>query len=175
MTTDKSTLTAIAESVTDIMKNLNIKITDSNKDTPFRVAKMLMNERFKNLNEPLETLDKQMKLFKKTDKATVPVEVKVPFNSTCEHHWMPFFGEVTITYVPSDCILGLSKFPRVVEFFSLKPQLQETLTVEIGEYLYKLLQPQSLKVEVEAEHTCVSMRGIRTPCVTKTVWSNGGE
>lgn len=163
-------LKSLSANISSIMNILGIEETESNKDTPFRVAKMLLNERFKNLNEPITTLDQQMKLFKNTGDST-PVKVTIPFNSTCEHHWMPFFGEAVITYTPSDSILGLSKFPRVVEFFSLKPQLQETLTKEIGEYLYNLLQPQSLTVEIKAEHTCVSMRGIRTPCVTETIWS----
>lgn len=159
--------------VSEIMNALGVQITDSNKDTPLRIAKMLCNELFKNINDNnIQELHDSMKLFSANthlDKSE-PIDIEVPFYSMCEHHWLPFFGKVTITYIPDGNIIGLSKIPRVVEYFSKRPQLQERLTQDIGEYLYNIIDPQYLRVEVVAEHLCVSMRGVNTPIKTKTFW-----
>lgn len=161
----------IAEHISAISSLLGIEVTESNKDTPIRVAKMYCNELFKNRNNlNIEELDKSMKVFPAKNHNLVTVEV--PVNSMCEHHWMPFMGKVKITYIPEDTIIGLSKIPRVVDFFSHKPQLQEQLTAEIGEYLVSVIQPRYLSVEMTCSHTCVSMRGIKTPCETTTLYES---
>ena len=79
-------------------------------------------------------------------------------------------GLVTVSYVPDKTIVGLSKIPRVVKYFSQRPQLQERLTKDIGEYLVDLLQPKSLTVEVTATHTCVMCRGAESNCSTSTTF-----
>lgn len=155
--------------ISAISSLLGFPITESNKDTPHRVAKMYCNELFENRNnQNIEDLNARMKVFPAENHN--PVTVTVPFNSVCEHHWLPFMGSVTVTYIPKDTIIGLSKIPRVVKFFSRKPQLQERLTTEIGEYLVSFIQPEYLKVEMTATHTCVSIRGIETSCETTTVY-----
>lgn len=165
----------IKEHVQAISDILGIEESESNRLTSLRVAKMYCNELFKNRNGAnLEELNSCMKLFP-NEGTDAPVTVKdIEFFSTCEHHWMPFMGVVTVSYVPDDSIIGLSKIPRVVKYFSQRPQLQERLTNDIGDYLVNLLQPKSLKVEVEAVHTCVMCRGAESKCSTITMfeWKN---
>ena len=159
----------IAVHISAISSLLGIEVTESNKDTAVRVAKMYCNEMFKSRNnEGIEELNSKMTVF--PAESSDPVTVEVPFYSICEHHWLPFFGTVSVTYVPDKTIIGLSKIPRVVEFFSKKPQLQERFTTEIGEYLVSVIDPKYLSVRVVAEHTCVSMRGAKSPCKTSTLF-----
>jgi GTP cyclohydrolase I len=85
----------------------------------------------------------------------------VPVRSVCEHHMLPFVGVARIGYLPADRILGLSKFARVVDFFSHRAQTQERLTQQIAEHLRDRLSPRGVGVVIEAEHTCMSLRGVR--------------
>jgi len=172
--TDKDLIKEIAGHISAISSLLGLPITESNKDTPLRVAKMYCNELFRNRNNRhLNELNAKMKVFPAENHN--PVSVEVPVNSSCEHHWLPFMGNVVVTYVPKDKIIGLSKIPRVVDYFSKKPQLQERLTTEIGEYLVSVIDPEYLSVRMVATHTCVSIRGAKSPCKTTTVYEYGGE
>lgn len=156
------------EAISDI---LGFEKTDSNENTPLRVAKMYCNELFKNRNnENIEELNSQMKLFDYYSTGiTQPIVMRgIEFHSTCEHHWLPFMGIAEVAYKPTNKIIGLSKIPRVVKYFSQKPQLQEKLTNEIGEYLFNLLQPEWIKVKLIATHTCVMCRGAESDCETET-------
>jgi len=85
----------------------------------------------------------------------------IPVRSLCEHHMLPFVGVAHVGYLPADRILGLSKFARVVEFFGSRPQTQERLTTQIAEHLRDQLAPRGVGVVIEAEHTCMSLRGVR--------------
>jgi GTP cyclohydrolase I len=85
----------------------------------------------------------------------------IPVRSLCEHHLLPFTGVAHVGYLPGDRILGLSKFARTVEFFSRRAQTQERLTMEIAEHLAQRLEPRGVGVVIEAEHTCMSLRGAR--------------
>lgn len=156
------------EAISDI---LGFEKTGSNENTPLRVAKMYCNELFKNRNnENIEELNSQMKLFDYYPSGvTQPIVMRgIEFHSTCEHHWLPFMGIAEVSYKPTNKIIGLSKIPRVVKYFSQKPQLQEKLTNEIGEYLFNLLQPEWIKVKLTATHTCVMCRGAESDCETET-------
>lgn len=165
---ETETIIEIAEHIKEISSLLGIEVTDSNKDTPYRVAKMYVREVFKNRSDSTISLNSLMKTFK-NEGTNMPVTVKgIPFSSMCEHHWMPFIGKVSVTYIPNDTIIGLSKIPRVVKFFSKRPQLQERLTTDIGQYLVDLLHPKFLRVSVVATHTCVLCRGIESPAETET-------
>lgn len=171
--TDKELVKEIAGHISAISSLLGFPVTESNKDTPLRVAKMYCNELFRNRNNRhLNELNAKMKVFPAENHN--PVSVEVPVNSSCEHHWLPFMGNVVVTYVPKDKIIGLSKIPRVVDYFSKKPQLQERLTTEIGEYLVSVIDPEYLSVRMVATHTCVSIRGAKSPCKTTTVYEYGG-
>lgn len=165
---------AIRKHVEEIAKILGIEETPSNENTPLRVAKMYCHELFKNRNNAnLEELNSRMKVFPNEGASNLITVSEVDFSSTCEHHWLPFMGKVSVSYVPRDVIVGLSKIPRVVKYFSQKPQLQERLTNEIGEYLVSLLDPEMLLVEIEAVHTCVMCRGAESMSVTTTVFEYG--
>jgi GTP cyclohydrolase IA len=85
----------------------------------------------------------------------------IPLRSVCEHHMLPFVGVAHVGYLPADRILGLSKFARIVEFFSHRPQTQERLTKQVADHLQTHLAPRGVGVVVEAEHTCMSLRGVR--------------
>lgn len=85
----------------------------------------------------------------------------IPVRSLCEHHMLPFFGVAHVGYLPGERILGLSKFARVVEFFAQRPQTQERLTKQIAEHLVDQLSPRGVGVVIEAEHTCMGLRGVR--------------
>jgi len=87
----------------------------------------------------------------------------IPLASVCEHHMLPFVGVAHVGYLPDDRILGLSKFARVVEFVSRRPQTQERLTQQVAEHLQNQLAPRGVGVVVVAEHTCMSLRGVRAP------------
>lgn len=170
---------AIKEHIEEIMRILEIPITESNKNTPLRVAKMWCNELFVNRNNAnIEELKSRMKTFPNEYSSDMVIVRDIDFDSICEHHWLPFSGKVTVGYVPNDKVIGLSKVPRVVKYFSKKPQLQEQLTTEIGEFLFDLLEPHALFVEVEATHQCVKCRGAESNCSTRTYYkrtNNGFE
>jgi GTP cyclohydrolase I len=87
----------------------------------------------------------------------------VPFYSLCEHHMLPFFGQVHVGYLPKGRVIGLSKIPRLVEAFSHRLQIQEQLTRQIAEALNTALAPRGVGVVVEARHLCMEMRGVETP------------
>lgn len=102
-----------------------------------------------------------------------PVIVEgIKFASVCEHHLLPFVGTATVAYVPGERIVGLSKIPRLVDALARKPQTQEALTASIYEAL-QVLQPKGVRVELTAEHLCMSMRGIQargTTTTTRMIW-----
>jgi GTP cyclohydrolase I len=87
----------------------------------------------------------------------------IPFYSLCEHHMLPFFGEVHVGYLPKGKVIGLSKIPRLVEVFSRRLQIQEQLTKQIAEALNQTLAPHGVGVVIEARHLCMEMRGVETP------------
>jgi GTP cyclohydrolase I len=90
----------------------------------------------------------------------------IPVRSVCEHHLMPFVGVAHVGYLPGARILGLSKLPRVVEHFACRPQLQERLTKQVADWLQTHLEPKGVGVVVEAEHACMTLRGVQAPGVT---------
>jgi GTP cyclohydrolase I len=95
---------------------------------------------------------------------------EIPFQSLCMHHMLPFYGVAHVAYLPAERILGLSKLARVVELFSRDLQLQERLTTQIAGWLQQQLEPKGVGVVLEAEHLCMSLRGVQTPGA-KTVTS----
>ena len=94
----------------------------------------------------------------------------IPFSSLCEHHLLPFVGVAHVGYIPRDRILGLSKLARVVELFARRLQVQERLTTQVATWLDEQLAPKGVGVVLEAEHMCMSIRGVRAPG-TRTVTS----
>lgn len=94
----------------------------------------------------------------------------IPFYSCCEHHMVPFFGKVSIAYIPKNSVVGLSKFARLVECYARRLQVQERLTKQIIDDINKYLDPHGAMVVVTAEHMCMTMRGIQKPG-SKTITS----
>jgi GTP cyclohydrolase I len=85
----------------------------------------------------------------------------IPVQSLCEHHMLPFTGVAHVGYLPGDRIVGLSKLARVVELFARRPQVQERLTTQVAGWLQTHLRPRGVGVVIEAEHSCMSLRGVR--------------
>ena len=170
----------IRKHITAISNILGIPVTESNEDTPLRIAKMYCNELFRNRNcWNIEELNAQMKTFPNpasSNSVANPVTMSgIKFHSMCEHHWLPFMGVAEVSYAPRDRVIGLSKIPRVVKYFSQMPQLQEKLTSDIGTYLFDLLNPLYIKVTLTATHCCVMCRGAESECETETVFERYSE
>jgi GTP cyclohydrolase I len=91
---------------------------------------------------------------------------EIPFYSMCEHHFVPFHGQAHVAYIPKGQVTGLSKLARLVEGFARRPQMQERLTAQVADALAERLEPLGVMVVVEAEHLCMSMRGVRKPGAT---------
>lgn len=87
----------------------------------------------------------------------------IPFYSMCEHHFLPFHGEAHVGYVPDGRVVGISKLARVVEGFARRPQIQEQLTSQVAEAIMETLKPDGVAVVIEAEHLCMTMRGVKKP------------
>ena len=88
---------------------------------------------------------------------------EIPFFSMCEHHLLPFFGRAHVGYVPSGKIAGASKLARALDVVARRPQVQERMTQELADAVYRSLRPDGVAVVLEAEHLCMSMRGVRKP------------
>jgi GTP cyclohydrolase IA len=129
--------------------------------TPYRVAKMYA-ELFSGLHrDPAEVLD----VVFESDHDEMIMVRDIPMYSVCEHHLLPFIGQAHVAYIPNEqgCITGLSKLARVVDLLAHRPQVQERLTTQIADSIEKVLRPRGVLVVIEAEHLCMTMRGINKP------------
>lgn len=127
-------------------------------ETPRRVANMYA-EVFSGLeNDPKQFV----KVFSENDNDEMVVVRDIPLYSMCEHHLLPFIGKAHIVYIPAEGkVIGLSKLARIVDNFARRPQIQERLTSQIADFLNDNLHPKGVAVIVEAEHLCMTMRGVR--------------
>ncbi|MCR4435020.1 MAG: GTP cyclohydrolase I FolE [Clostridiales bacterium] len=137
------------------------------QETPDRVARMY-DEIFAGLhNDPRN----EVKVFREENHEEVVLVKDIPLYSVCEHHLLPFVGIAHVAYLPRQGrILGLSKIARIVDMLAKKPQLQERLTSEVAEVIVDTIDPRGVAVVIEAEHLCMTMRGIKKPG-SKTVTS----
>lgn len=137
------------------------------KDTPARVAHMY-EEIFSGINKDPE---KELSIYyEKEDYSEIVLIRDIPFYSMCEHHLIPFFGKAHVAYIPNKRLTGLSKLVRVVDTIARRPQMQERLSKEIADTIMRKLHPKGVMVVIEAEHFCITMRGIKKPG-SKTVTS----
>ena len=128
------------------------------QETPRRVAAMY-TEVFSGLEEDPHA---HVKIFHEDSPDEMVTVRDIPLYSMCEHHLLPFTGVAHIAYIPKDGrVIGLSKLARIVNTFARRPQLQERLTAQVADFLEKELSPQGVAVIIEAEHLCMSMRGVR--------------
>lgn len=134
------------------------------KDTPDRIARMY-TEIFAGMDENAGT--HLARTFTATGSDMV-LEKDITFYSMCEHHMMPFYGKAHIAYIPDGKVVGISKLARTVEVYARRLQLQERLCDQIADALFNELKPKGVMVMLEAEHMCMTMRGIKKPG-TKTV------
>lgn len=133
-------------------------------ETPDRIARMC-EQIFGGLGQDAsEHFEKQ---FHATNNNIV-IEKDITFYSVCEHHLLPFYGKAHVAYIPNEKVAGLSKLARTVEVFARRPQIQENMTAQIAEAVEKYLEPKGVMVMIEAEHMCMTMRGVQKPG-TKTV------
>jgi len=132
---------------------------DGLKKTPLRVAKSfeyICNGYFQN---PKEVLNEA--LFDSTNNEMVIVR-NIEFYSMCEHHILPFFGRVSVAYIPDKKVVGLSKIPRMVNIFARRLQIQEQLTEQIADVIMEVVKPKGVGVVIHARHMCMEMRGVET-------------
>ena len=137
-------------------------------DTPNRIARMY-EEIYSGLD--VDPKDLLQVFFQEGNHEELVLVKDIPFYSTCEHHWVPFFGKAHVGYLPKGGKLtGLSKLARVVDAVAKRPQLQERITATVADTIDEVLDPYGVIVVVEAEHMCMTMRGIKKPG-SKTVTS----
>ncbi len=129
------------------------------RETPERVARMY-DEIYAGMGE--DAGEHLSKVFSVGTQGMV-VEKDIVFYSTCEHHLMPFYGKVHIAYIPEGRVVGLSKLARTVEVYAKRLQIQERMTGQIADAVMEHLAPRGVMVLVEAEHTCMTMRGVKKP------------
>lgn len=129
------------------------------KDTPHRIANMykeiyggLRADASVHLGKTFPAINNELVL-----------EKDITFYSTCEHHLLPFYGKAHIAYIPDDKVVGLSKLARTVDVFARRPQIQEQMTAQIGDAIMEHLKPKGVMVILQAEHMCMTMRGIKKP------------
>jgi GTP cyclohydrolase I len=152
-------VSSIAGHMEAVMRELNLDLDDPNYEgTPERVAKMYL-EMFHGLREGAEP--KVTTFPNEEGYHHMVIEKEIPFYSMCAHHFVPFYGHAHIAYIPESTIVGLSKLPRILEFYAKRPQLQERLTEQVAEFLWSKLKPQGVMVVIEARHLCVEMRGVK--------------
>jgi GTP cyclohydrolase I len=150
-------LEAARRAATELLEALGVDLTDESlHDTPRRMARMyaelLTPATFRATTFPNDGGYDEL-----------VVATGIPFHSLCEHHMLPFVGVAHVGYLPGDRIIGLSKLARVVELFARSLQVQERLTTQIAGWLDTHLQPKGVGVVIEAEHLCMSLRGVQKP------------
>lgn len=156
-----------------IMEEMGLDMTDDSlRGTPHRVAKMFIQEIFSGLNPANKP---KISVFENSyhyDKMLV--EANISFNSTCKHHFLPIIGKAHIGYVSNGKVIGLSKLNRIVDYFARRPQVQERMIMQIFNELKSVLNTEDVIVVVEAEHLCVSSRGIKdSSSYTSTIQYGG--
>ena len=157
---DGDKIDIIADKFADIMETMGLDLNDDSlKGTPYRVAKMFVQEIFYGLdpaNKP------HMSLFdNKFQYDKFIIEKDITVKSTCEHHFLPIIGKAHVGYMSGGKVIGLSKINRIVDYYARRPQVQERLTRQILEELKETLNTDDVIVVVDAKHFCVTTRGIQ--------------
>lgn len=171
---DEEKIENIAYYFKKIMEELGLDLTDDSlAGTPHRVGKMYVKEIFSGLdpkNKP------KMSIFdNKYEYNKMLIEKDITFNSTCEHHFLPIVGKAHIAYMSSGKVIGLSKLNRIVQHYGRRPQVQERMTMQIFNELKNALQTDNVIVVVEAEHLCVTSRGVNDKSSKTTTMEYGGQ
>ena len=171
---DDEKIIQIEKHFKEIMEVLGLDLTDDSlKGTPYRVAKMYVKEMFSGLNPDNKP---PVSLFEnKYEYDEMIVEKNITFYSNCEHHFVPIIGKAHIAYISSGNVIGLSKMHRIVNYYAKRPQVQERMTVQIFNELRKVLKTEDVGLVVDADHLCVSSRGIKDITSSTVTVELGGK
>lgn len=163
MTIETVDQTGVGDAVRRIIEAIGDDPTrEGLRDTPRRIAEMY-GELFSGLHrDPREVLSTG---FQESHREMVILK-NIPFYSLCEHHFLPFHGQAHVGYVPDGRIVGASKIARAIDILARRPQLQERLTGQIADAIMENLSPDGVAVVIEAEHLCMTMRGVQKPGTT---------
>jgi len=171
---DEEKIEIIQDCFSVIMKTLGLDLKDDSlKGTPYRVAKMYVKEIFSGLdpkNKPKVSVFEN-----KYDYNKMLIEKNITLRSSCEHHFLPISGVAHVGYISSGKVIGLSKINRIVDYFGRRPQVQERMTVQIYEELKNELDTENVMVVIDAEHLCVSARGIKDDSSSTVTMEYGGK
>ena len=126
-------------------------------ETPDRIARM-----YEEIFGGMDAAEPLKKRFHASNNEMV-LEKDITFYSTCEHHMLPFYGKAHVAYIPNGEVVGISKLARTVEIYARRLQIQEQLTAQVADALMEQLKPKGVMVMMEAEHMCMTMRGIKKP------------
>lgn len=159
---------AIADFLAAVGEDVN---REGLKDTPARVADMYAELLSGNSDDAARHLSKTFRV----QSGDIVIEKDITFSSMCEHHLMPFFGKIAIAYLPDKKVAGLSKLARTVEVYARRLQLQEQLTSQIAQAVYQYLGARGVFVLCEAEHTCMTCRGVKKPGSKTLTYSTAGD
>ena len=169
---DEECTKSLSSNYKEVIENLGEDPTrEGLLKTPERVAKAMQFLTQGYDQNPQEILKSAM-FAEKYDEMVIVKDIEV--YSLCEHHMLPFFGKCHIAYIPNGHIVGLSKFPRMVDAFSRRLQVQERLTDQIRDCLQETLNPQGVAVCIEAQHLCMQMRGVQKQNSTTTTSAFSG-
>jgi GTP cyclohydrolase I len=157
---DELKIELIEKHFKEIMHILGLDLSDDSlKGTPHRVAKMYIKVIFSGLNPKNKPV---AKLFENKYKYNeMLVEKDITFFSNCEHHFVPIYGKAHVAYISNGSVIGLSKINRIVQYYAKRPQVQERLTMQIGNELKESLGTDDVAVVIDAHHMCVSSRGVQ--------------
>lgn len=157
---DQLKIELIEEKFFEIMNILGLDMDDDSlKGTPHRVAKMYVKEIFSGLNPANKP---KIALFENKYKyKEMLVEKNITFYSNCEHHFVPIIGKAHVAYISNGSVIGLSKINRLVNYYAKRPQVQERLTIQIANALKEAMNTEDVAVIIDANHLCVSSRGIQ--------------
>ena len=171
---DEEKIERIESHFRQIMLILGLDLDDDSlKGTPFRVAKMYVTELCAGLDpnkKPIASLFDNKYQYDK-----ILVEKNITFYSNCEHHFLPIIGKAHIGYISSGKVIGLSKMHRIVNYFAKRPQVQERMTVQIFNELKSVLDTDDIGLLIDAEHLCVSSRGIKDITSSTVTVEAGGK
>lgn len=171
--TDDEKIARIADLFGGIMYELGLNLDDDSlKGTPKRFAKMYVKELFYGLNPmnkpKLSTFENKYGYNK------VLLERDIRVNSACEHHFLPIIGFAHVAYIAKDTVIGLSKINRIVEYYAHRPQVQERLTLQIYNEIRDVLETDDILVIIDAQHLCVSARGVKDISSSTITMEYGG-
>ena len=170
---DDEKINSIEKHFREIMLILGLDLNDDSlKGTPYRVAKMYVKELCSGLNPDNKPIASLFDNNYGYDKMLIEKEIK--FYSNCEHHFLPIIGLAHIGYISSGKVIGLSKMHRIVNYFAKRPQVQERMTIQIFNELKSVLNTEDVALLIDADHLCVSSRGIKDITSSTITMESGG-